>query len=202
MVKASNIKVYAEEYHQDMETDTVFGFWVYLMTDCLLFATLFAVFAATPQMPNEYGVMPSEIFELELVMVETGLLLASSFTFGLAMISMYNDKLKSVFAWLIITLLFGFGFLGIEIYEFIHLSHHGSPITLNAYWAAFYALVGTHGLHVTTGSVWMCVMFWHLKRTGLSIPNQTRLSCLSLFWHFLDLIWIVVFTMVYLLGVL
>ncbi|MGB1361164.1 MAG: cytochrome o ubiquinol oxidase subunit III [Alphaproteobacteria bacterium] len=197
-----NIKVYADDHHQDMETDTVFGFWIYLMTDCLLFATLFAVFAVTPQMPNAYGVMPSELFDLKLIATETALLLASSFTFGMAMLAMYANNLKKVISWLIVTLIFGLGFLSIEIYEFIHLSHNGAPINLNAYWAIFYGLVGTHGLHVTSGSIWMLVMFAHLKRDGLTAQNQTRLTCLSLFWHFLDLIWIAVFTIVYLLGVL
>ncbi len=198
----SKLKTFVNNHHQDMESDTVFGFWVYLMTDCLIFGALFAVYAVTPAMPTATGAMPKELFDLMFVLKETGLLLASSFTFGLAMLAMYANNVKKMVSWMVVTALLGLSFLYMEVTEFIHLVDAGAPITINAYWAAFYALIGTHGLHVSAGIIWMLVLFVHLKVNGLTTENKTRIACLSLFWHFLDLIWIVVFTVVYLIGAL
>ena len=198
----TKIKTYVDDHHHDINSDKVFGFWTYIMTDCMLFATLFVVFAATNQAPSLEGVWPRDLFNLNFILTETALLLASSFTFGLAMLAMQKDDLSGVYKWLFATMACGLGFLSIELYEFYELTHLGAGITVHAYWAAFYALVGTHGLHVTSGIIWMIVLMVLFKRDGLTAENKMRLSCLSLFWHFLDIVWIGVFTMVYLMGVL
>jgi len=201
-INANDIVPYANDFHTDLKSTTVFGFWVYLMTDCFLFATLFAVFATMPQMPSEHGLFSRDLFDLNLILLNTLFLLASSVTFGMAMLHMIKENLQGIIMWLIPTLIFGWAFLGIELYEFNHLIHEGAGFWVNAYWASFFALVGTHGLHVTVGSIWMLVLFIHFKKDGLTLDNKVRLSCLSLFWHFLDLVWIGVFSVVYLLGVL
>lgn len=190
-----------EDHHHDYGGDTVFGFWVYILSDCLLFASLFAVYAVlngnyagTPQM--------SELVSLNYVAGETALLLFSSFTFGMAMLAATKKSLKGVYAWLIVTWLLGFGFMVMEINEFIHLTHEGASPWSSGHWAGFYGLIGTHGLHVLSGMIWMLVLFGLLARDGLSEENNVRLMCLSLFWHFLDIIWICVFSFVYLMGAL
>lgn len=186
--------------HHDEAPKVTLGFWIYLMTDCILFASVFATFAV---LRNATAGGPSgrEIFELPYVAVETALLLISSLTYGLAMIAMEANKLKSVMTWLIITGLCGLGFLGMEVNEFAKLIHEGNGPTRSAFLSAFFTLVGTHGLHVTCGTIWLVTMLAHLKRRGLTAANRIRLMELSLFWHFLDIIWIGVFTIVYLMGV-
>lgn len=187
--------------HHDSGGDTVFGFWIYIMSDCLLFATLFATYAVLSQ-SFATGPTPEHLFDLKFVAMETTLLLFSSFTFGMAMLSAYRRHMKGLYAWLTVTWLLGAGFLAMELYEFYHFAHEGAGPTASAFWSAFTALVGTHGLHVFAGMVWMIVLFVHFKRDGLTEENQVRLACLSLFWHFLDIIWICVFSFVYIMGVL
>lgn len=194
-------EIYASEQHHDEGDKVLFGFWLYIFSDCMLFATLFAVFAVLSQSFSG-GIEPSELFELNFVAVETGLLLFSSFTFGLAMLGANNKNMKVMISWLVVTLLLGLGFLGMELYEFYHFSHEGATPQTSAYWSAFYALVGTHGLHVLSGIIWMFVLFYHFYRDGLTTKNTTRLACLSLFWHFLDIIWVCVYSFVYMRGVL
>lgn len=189
------------EHHHDYDGDTLFGFWIYIMSDCILFATLFATYAVLST-SFAGGLTPLDLFDLNFVAVETALLLFSSFTFGMAMLGAQNKNMRQLSLWLVITFLMGAGFLGMELYEFWHFSHEGAGPTSSAYWSAFYALVGTHGLHVFSGMCWMIVLFFHLRRDGITTTNFTRLSCLSLFWHFLDIIWICVFSLVYLMGVM
>ena len=179
----------------------VFGFWIYLMTDCILFASIFAGFAV---LSTAYagGPTPKELIELKLVLVETFALLFSSITYGMAMLAMYRGDKGKTLAWLALTFVFGAMFLSIELYEFNHLIHEGAGPQVSAYWSAFFTLVGTHGLHVTAGLTWMAIMMHQVATRGLTPTTQTRLSCLSLFWHFLDVVWICVFTVVYLMGAL
>jgi len=187
--------------HHDYEGDTLLGFWIYIMSDCILFATLFATYAVLHG--NFFGApTPKELFDLTFVAGETALLLLSSFTFGMAMLYAHRNDLKGLFIWLGITFALGFGFLCMELYEFYHFSHEGAGPTTSGYWSAFYALVGTHGLHVFAGMLWMIVLSIHILRDGLTVTNSCRLACLSLFWHFLDVIWICVFSIVYLMGVM
>ena len=185
-----------EEHH---ENNTVFGFWLYLMTDCLLFASFFATYAVL-FMNTAGGVSGKDIFELNFVAVETAALLLSSITFGFAMTCVHRQNKSGALAWLAVTWALGACFIGMEVYEFHHLIEHGNGPQQSAFLTAFFSLVGLHGLHVTAGLIWMTIMFIEVTRRGLGEQTVTRLSCLSLFWHFLDIVWICVFTVVYLMG--
>jgi cytochrome o ubiquinol oxidase subunit III len=194
-------------YHEAVEhehpegSSTMLGFWIYLMSDCLIFAMLFAAFGV---LGGNYaaGPSPKDLFELPLVAVNTAALLLSSITYGFAMLAMQrNWKLGTLF-WLVVTLFFGLCFLGIELTEFRGLIAEGAGPQRSAFLSSFFTLVGTHGLHVTSGCVWMVTLMVQVGRFGLTTANKRRLMCLSLFWHFLDVIWIGVFTFVYLLGML
>jgi len=207
-----------EEHHDDGSLK-VFGFWIYILQDLFLFATLFATVAVFSS-SYDYGQSGKEFFDLNFVLVETFALLFSSITYSFAMVAMHRNDLKGVNLWLGFTFVFGAAFIAMELYEFNHLLHevpyyspiafsHLDPVTmdpvlgkniLSAYWSSFFLLVGTHGLHVSAGLIWMGCMFFHLRKNGLTQHNKTRLTCLSIFWHFLDIVWIGVFTIVYLLG--
>ena len=188
------------EHHDDGSKITL-GFWIYLMSDCLIFSGLFATFAV---LGHNYAGGPTgkEIFDLHYVLVETMLLLISSFTFGVAMLNLYAGNKSRVMGWLFITFLFGLGFIGMEVFEFHHLILEGSGPDRSAFLSAYFSLVGTHGLHVTFGLIWIAIMMHQVSRFGLDGMTKRRLACLSLFWHFLDIVWICVFTFVYLFGVL
>lgn len=185
--------------HHDASGDTIFGFWLYLMTDCLLFASFFATYAVL-FMNTAGGVSGKDIFELDFVAVETAALLISSITFGFSMIAAQRQKKGWTLNWLLITFCLGASFIAMELYEFTHLIEHGNGPQGSAFLSSFFALVGLHGLHVTAGLIWMTVMMIEVARRGLGNATVTRLSCLSLFWHFLDIVWICVFTVVYLMG--
>jgi cytochrome o ubiquinol oxidase subunit 3 len=148
------------------------------------------------------GEGPKTLFNLKLVAVNTSMLLFSSITYGFAMIAMQGRKKNATLGWLFVTLLFGLAFLSIEMFEFHELISEGNGPQRSAFLSSFFALVGTHGLHVTFGSIWLVTLMVQVGRFGLNAANQRRLECLSLFWHFLDVVWIGVFTFVYLLGVL
>ncbi len=191
----------AEHEHHDAGGNSVFGFWIYLMSDCILFATLFATYAV---LSGSFAGGPTgrDIFELPYVLVETFCLLLSSVTYGFAMLAMHKGNQSGVMKWLAVTFLFGAAFIGMEINEFSHLIAEGFGPDRSAFLSGFFALIGTHGLHVFSGLVWMIVLMVQVSQNGLTATNQTRLMCLSLFWHFLDVVWICVFTVVYLMGVL
>ncbi|MFT4192922.1 MAG: cytochrome o ubiquinol oxidase subunit III [Comamonas sp.] len=190
-----------DDHHHDAGGNTVFGFWVYLMSDLLLFGSLFATFAVLSS-ATAGGPIGKEFFSLTFVGVETALLLLSSLSFGLGMLASHKGNTKGLLSWMVVTWLLGFGFVAMELYEFNHLIHEGAGPGASAYWSAFFLLVGTHGLHVSSGLLWMLVLGIQIARRGLTPTNTTRLASLSLFWHFLDIVWIGVFTVVYLLGAL
>ncbi len=187
------------EHHHDAGENKLFGFWIYLMSDCILFATLFATFAVLGN-ATAGGVSGKDIFELPFVFIETMLLLFSSITFGFGMIAMKREDIAGLKRWMMITFILGAGFIGMEIYEFHHLIVHGHGPEKSAFLSAFFTLVGTHGLHVSFGLIWLAVCYWQLSVKGLTDTMQVRFNCLSLFWHFLDVVWICVFTFVYLMG--
>jgi cytochrome o ubiquinol oxidase subunit 3 len=182
-------------------SSTLLGFWIYLMSDCLLFAALFATYGV---LGGSYagGPAPKDVFELPLVAVNTSMLLLSSITYGFAMLATYQGRIVATQGWLVVTALFGLTFVGIELYEFAHLIHDGAGPQRSAFLSAFFTLVGTHGLHVTVGLIWMATLMLQVGQRGLIPENVRRLACLSMFWHFLDVIWIGVFTFVYLGGML
>jgi len=182
-------------------SSTMLGFWIYLMSDCLIFAVLFACFGV---LGGNFagGPGPRDLFDLPLVALNTSMLLLSSITYGFAMLAMVKGHSRHVINWLIVTGLFGLAFLCIEIYEFHHMIHLGAGPQRSGFLSAFYALVGTHGLHVFIGLIWLVVLVTQVRQKGLIAANRRRISCLSMCWHFLDVIWIGVFTFVYLMGML
>ena len=189
------------EHHHDTGEKTIFGFWVYLMSDLLIFASLFVTYVVLAGGTNG-GPGAKELFDLKFVAWETTLLLLSSLTFGLGMIAMHHRKVGQMFGWLAVTWLLGAGFMVMEIWEFNHLIHNGHGPDHSAFLSAFFALVGTHGLHVTFGLIWLVTLMIQISKHGLIEANVRRINCLSMFWHFLDVVWVGVFTFVYLMGVL
>ncbi|HEY1058864.1 MAG TPA: cytochrome o ubiquinol oxidase subunit III [Limnobacter sp.] len=192
-------RYYVKEHHP--QNGSLLGFWIYLMSDCLIFACLFATYAV---LGRNYAGGPTgaELFDLKLVAINTGFLLLSSITYGFAMIASQAKNKSGTLVWLAITGVFGAAFLGLEIYEFLHLIHEGAGPQRSGFLTSFFALVGTHGLHVFFGTIWLIVLMVQVGKYGLIPENKRRLMCLSMFWHFLDVIWIGVFTFVYLMGVL
>ncbi len=180
---------------------TTLGFWIYLMSDCLIFGTLFACYAVLGR-NFAAGPGPRDLFEIDWILVSTFMLLFSSITYGFAVLRMDAKDQKGTVKWLVITGLFGLAFLGLEVREFHHLWHIGATPMASAFLSSFWTLVGTHGLHVTVGCIWLVVLLVQIHQHGLSGANIRRIMCLSMFWHFLDLIWIGVFSLVYLTGVL
>ncbi|MFI5240714.1 MAG: cytochrome o ubiquinol oxidase subunit III [Candidatus Saccharimonadia bacterium] len=187
-----------ETSHEEASADrAMFGFWVYLMTDLLMFTVLFAVFAVLHGNTNG-GPSGRELFNLKLALLETILLLTSSFTCGIGMIQAREGKTNQVMAWFGATLLLGLVFLSLELNEFSKLIHEGHTLSSSAFLSAFFILVGTHGLHIIIGILWMALVLAYIKKRGLSPYMVRKLNLLSLYWHFLDLVWIFIFTIVYL----
>jgi cytochrome o ubiquinol oxidase subunit 3 len=171
------------------------------MSDCLIFAALFATYGV---LGRSYAGGPSgkDLFDLSLVAVNTAFLLMSSITFGFAMLQKQKKNVNGTLLWLAVTGLLGAAFLAVELYEFHHLIHQGATPQSSAFLSSFFTLVGTHGIHVTFGLVWLITLMIQIKKHGLINENVRRINCLSMFWHFLDVVWIGVFTFVYLMGVL
>lgn len=175
------------------------GFWVYLMTDCILFATLFAVFAVL-RTATAGGPSGADLFDLNFVLIETMILLISSFTVGLAVLGAERGLKKQSIVWLILTFLLGAAFLALELWEFNHLIAEGHGWQQSAFLSSYFVLVGTHGLHIAVGLIWMAVVIFRLLQRNFKETDVRRLSILGLFWHFLDVIWIFIFSFVYLIG--
>ena len=185
---------------QDENSKDIFGFWIYIMSDCVLFASLFAAFAVLHD--NTYGGPGMrEITNVSYVLKETLFLLASSFTYGMAILSMYKNHRHRVVGWLIVTFLLGLSFVAMEVNEFTHLILEGHGPQTSGALSAFFTLVGTHGFHVSMGLFWMLVLIIQVLLFKLTPTMCRRLTYLGLFWAFLDIVWIFVFTIVYLMGV-
>lgn len=185
----------------DNEAKTIFGFWVYLMTDCVLFACLFATFAVLRH--NTFGGPgASDLFSLPYVLVETMALLFSSFSCGLAVLSAQLKRKKQVIFWLIVTFVLGATFLTLELSEFHKFVGMGDSWRRSGFLSSYFTLVGTHGLHITVGLLWMAVMIGFIAKRGITDGVMKRIRLFSMFWHFLDVVWIFIFTIVYLFGVI
>lgn len=194
-------QVVASESAREADSKTVFGFWVYIMTDCVLFASLFAVYAVLHR--NTFGGPPSDVlFDLPYALYETLILLTSSFTCGMAVLAAQRRNKELVLFWFSITFLLGLAFLGMELHEFRNFVLEGNSWRRSGFLSSFFTLVGTHGLHITSGLIWMAVMMTQITKKGLTRGTLRRLGLLSMFWHFLDVVWIFIFTIVYLQGVL
>jgi cytochrome o ubiquinol oxidase subunit 3 len=200
--EADSVAFYDPHEHEHAAGgSTMLGFWIYLMSDCLIFAVMFAMYGV---LGSSYagGPNPAELFDLRLVALNTTMLLLSSITYGFAMLEARRKRTAATLTWLAITGLFGLAFVGIELFEFAHMIHEGATPQRSAFLSSFFALVGTHGLHVSVGIIWLVTLMVQVGKRGLGAANHRRLACLSLFWHFLDVIWIGVFTFVYLLSTL
>lgn len=177
----------------------ILGFWLFLGGETVLFGTLFATFLALRgQVLN--GPTENELFQLPLVALATFLLLTSSMTSVLAIQAMHRHDKKSLQLWLIVTVLLGLAFLILEIYEFYHYVHLGHGFTTSAFSSAFYTLVGFHGAHVVFGIVWIALIIGQLMRKGLTVVTAPKVYVTALYWHFVDLVWVFIFTIVYLMG--
>jgi cytochrome o ubiquinol oxidase subunit III len=187
------------ETHASAE-EKVFGFWVFLMSDLILFSLLFATYA-TMIRSTAGGPSGKDIFDIKSVAIETGVLLASSFTFGMASLAMkYRNDRGYLLFWLAVTLLLGVVFLAFEVRDFLTMVAHGAVASRSGFLSAFFALVPTHGLHVTAGCVWIVVMMVQVLVFGIERNVKMRILRLGLFWHFLDIVWIGIFSVVYLQG--
>lgn len=191
------IAAHADDHDQDA-TD-VLGFWLYIMTDCILFGTLFATFLVL-NTPNMHNASLKQYIDLPYVLIETFCLLASNFTFCLATLDMYKNNLQRALIWLLVTFLLGASFVTMELYEFARLANEGFRWDVSGQASAFFTLVGTHGLHVTIGLCWILLMIVQLSMMKITKVTTRRMTYLGLFWNFLDIVWIFVFTIVYLLG--
>ena len=194
------MSVKTEHAQQESSTKTL-GFWIYIMTDCVLFATLFATYAVLHG-STFGGPSSTQLLDLPYVFIETFLLLTSSFTIGMAVLSAKAGYKSRTIGWLIVTFVLGLSFVAMELTEFSHLIADGNSWQRSGFLSAFFTLVGTHGAHISVGLLWMIVMMVRIAKRGLRSMDVHRLALLGLFWHFLDIIWICIFTIVYLMGVL
>lgn len=187
------------EHDHGQDTTDVLGFWLYIMTDCVLFGCLFATFLVL-NTPNMHTTSLSKYIDLPYVLVETFFLLASNYTFCLATLDLYQNKMNRVLIWLLMTFLLGASFVGMELHEFYRLALEGFRWDISGQASSFFTLVGTHGLHVTIGLCWILLMMVQLPMLKITHVTRRRMTYLGLFWNFLDIVWIFVFTIVYLLG--
>ncbi|MDB5720017.1 MAG: cytochrome o ubiquinol oxidase subunit [Alphaproteobacteria bacterium] len=180
-------------------TITAFGFWIFLLSDIVMFSAFFAAYAVLAQ-STAGGPTGRELFDLKGVAIETACLLASSFTCGLGSIATYKKNVLWTEIWLLVTGLLGFAFVALEFHEFAHMIAEGAGPQRSGFLSAFFALVGCHGLHVSVGLLWLGTMMAQVWIKGFRPPILRRLLCFNLFWHALDIIWVGVFTIVYLIG--
>ncbi|UJF35874.1 cytochrome o ubiquinol oxidase subunit III [Paenibacillus hexagrammi] len=192
---------HAHDHEHDHESLKTFGFWIFLITDCLLFGTLFATYVVLHANTNG-GPTAKELFEMPGIIAETFILLTSSFTSGIAVLAMNKGNKKQLITWLGITALLGAAFVGLELNEFVKMVHEGATIHTSAFLSGFFVLVSTHGLHVSVGLVWMIGLMFQLNKRGITTVTKRKVNVISLYWHFLDVVWIFVFTVVYLMGVM
>ncbi|MFI4853296.1 MAG: cytochrome c oxidase subunit 3 [Candidatus Makana argininalis] len=198
-IKKKNIN-YIKKKNDDNNIK-IFGFWIYLMSDIILFSTLLATYFVLKN--NSFNVIKvNNISNFFLIFIESIILLISSFTYGISILNIKKfNKFKTIL-WLIITIFFGSIFIFVEIYEFLNLCRKGYCYNKSAFLSSYFTLIGMHGLHVIIGIIWIVIMIIHVIVNGFSKPNLVKFKCLSLFWHLLDIIWIVILTFVYFIGVI
>jgi cytochrome o ubiquinol oxidase subunit 3 len=200
MASAATAHSHDHEHH-DESSLRVLGFWIFLITDLILFAVLFATYVVLQGRYNG-GPTEAELFSVPIFVTSTFILLTSSFTSGLAILQLQKGKVKSTVVWLLITVLLGIAFVGLEIEEFMTMVHEGATISTSAFLSAFFVLVGTHGLHVSVGIIWMTSAAIQLARHGINDVTNRKVNIVGIYWHFLDVVWIFIFTVVYLMGVM
>ncbi|CQR47074.1 Quinol oxidase subunit 3 [Paraliobacillus sp. PM-2] len=189
------------EYSTKQNEMNILGFWIFLGAEIVLFSTLFATYFVLEQ-SHAGGPTQGDLFILKDVLIETFLLLTSSFTMGLAIHQMRDNNKSAMLVWTILTLLLGLGFLYFEINEFIHYVHEGLTMQTSAFGSAFFTLLGTHGLHVSLGIGWVVLLIIQVLRRGITAVTARKFFIVSLYWHFLDVVWIFIFTFVYLKGMM
>jgi cytochrome aa3-600 menaquinol oxidase subunit III len=189
------------EYKTEEGQLKILGFWIFLGAEIMLFGTLFASYFT---LVDRVGSGPSgaEIFEITPVLIETLVLLTSSFTIGLGIHAMRLGRKKAMLSFFAITLLLGLAFLSVEIYEFVHYVHIGAGLQTSAFTAILLTTLGTHGLHVTFGLFWGLLIILQVKKRGLTPETANKSFIFSLYWHFLDVVWIFIFSFVYLKGMM
>lgn len=202
MTESTAISQTAEpDIHQDTFSRTIFGFWTYLMTDSLLFGSLFVTYGVL-HYSTFGGPGPRELYTLPTTIAETVVLLISSFTCGFGVLAATRNKKKALLGWFSIAFLMGLAFVVLELREFAELIHEGHTWQKSAFLSSFFTLVGTHGLHVSIGLLWMLILMAQIVVKGITTTTFRRMVCFNMFWHFLDLVWIFIFTFVYLMGVI
>ena len=190
--------------HRGPESKSIvvpYGFWLFVLSDMVLFSALFATYASLVQ-ATDGGPTTNQLFDRDLVAIETISLLVSSFVCGLAMIAAKRGNMLWTQGWLLLTGLLGFVFLSIELFEFGSMIAEGAGPQRSAFLSSFFTLVGCHGAHVTAGLLWIGTMMAQIWAKGFQPHIVRRLLCLSIFWHALDIIWVAIFTIVYLIGTL
>jgi cytochrome o ubiquinol oxidase subunit III len=185
--------------HHDPYSRTIFGFWLYLMTEFILFGALFATYAVLSK-STFGGPTARELFHLDFTFVQTLILLTSSLTVGLAGASAHRKDKHKTLLFFGLTFLLGACFMGMEFHEFSRFISAGNGWDQSAFLSAYFTVVGTHGLHVLFGLLWIIVLLLPVWREGVSHVSVRRLTCLRMFWQFLNIIWIFMFYFVYLLG--
>ena len=189
------------EYQTEEGRLKIFGFWIFLGAEIMLFGTLFASYFT---LVGRTGAGPTgeHLFEIAPVLIETFLLLTSSFTIGLAIHAMRLGSKKATISFMAVTLLLGLGFLGTEVYEFFHYVNHGAGITVSAFTSILLTTLGTHGAHVTVGFFWGLFLAIQIAKKGLNTVTANKTFIFSLYWHFLDVVWIFIFSFIYLKGLM
>jgi cytochrome o ubiquinol oxidase subunit 3 len=204
MAHPPGLTLIAEHDHDhDQAASALSGFWLFMMSDLIIFGLMFATYVTmlTP-MSFAGGPTPKELFELPGAAMETAALLTSTFTFGMASLAIKYERGNSqVVSWLLVTLALGLVFLGLETREFSHMLAEGATPQRSGFLSAFFGLVPLHGAHVTAGAIWLVMMLIQIGRTGLTDSARSRIARLALFWHFLDVIWVGIFSVVYLGGI-
>lgn len=204
MINANTLAIdsdHTESAHVENREIKAFGFWIYLMSDLILFSVLFATYAI---LGKNYagGPTPKDLFSLPYAFIETMFLLFSNVSCSTALLAIESSHKKRALSWLVITFLLGLGFISMEVNEFYNMIIENNGPDRSGFLSSFFTLVGTHGFHVTTGLIWMGVMIGQVLVKGITGPVRSRLARLGMFWHFLDVVWVGVFTIVYLMGVL